>query len=88
MPLIDRIAALLRQGRLDRNIEIPLPNEQGRLKILRIHSAPIEKHGGIDDEAVVKFRLVLIELICEMCARKPECLLFVMIGILCSKMIS
>ena len=29
--------ALLRPGRLDRKIEIPLPNEQGRIEILKIH---------------------------------------------------
>lgn len=39
--------ALLRPGRLDRKIEISLPNEQGRLEILKIHSAPINKHGEI-----------------------------------------
>ncbi|CAG0912664.1 unnamed protein product [Notodromas monacha] len=39
--------ALLRPGRLDRKIEIPLPNEQGRLEILRIHAAPITKKGDI-----------------------------------------
>lgn len=46
--------ALLRPGRLDRKIEIPLPNEQARLDILKIHAAPITKHGDIDFEAVVK----------------------------------
>lgn len=43
--------ALLRPGRLDRKIEIPLPNEQARLEILKIHSAKITKHGDIDYEA-------------------------------------
>jgi len=46
--------ALLRPGRLDRKIEIPLPNEQARLDIMKIHAGPIAKHGDIDWEAVVK----------------------------------
>ena len=46
--------ALLRPGRLDRKIEISLPNEQARMEILKIHSNPITKHGDIDYEAVVK----------------------------------
>lgn len=46
--------ALMRPGRLDRKIEISLPNEQGRLDILKIHSANIAKRGDIDYEAVVK----------------------------------
>lgn len=46
--------ALLRPGRLDRKIEIPLPNEQGRLEVLKIHAAKVTKHGEIDYEAVVK----------------------------------
>lgn len=46
--------ALLRPGRLDRKIEIPLPNEQARLEILKIHAASINKSGEFDYEAVVK----------------------------------
>ncbi|KAF9647198.1 26S proteasome subunit P45 [Thelephora ganbajun] len=46
--------ALLRPGRLDRKIEIPLPNEQARLEILKIHAAPVNKGGEVDYEAVVK----------------------------------
>lgn len=46
--------ALMRPGRLDRKIEIPLPNEQARMEILKIHASNITKHGDIDYEAVVK----------------------------------
>lgn len=46
--------ALLRPGRLDRKIEIGLPNEQSRLEVLKIHASKITKHGDIDYEAVVK----------------------------------
>lgn len=46
--------ALLRPGRLDRKIEVPLPNEQGRLEILKIHTGPVNKGGEIDYEAIVK----------------------------------
>lgn len=41
--------ALLRPGRLDRKIEIPLPNEQARLEILKIHSSTISKRGEIGE---------------------------------------
>lgn len=37
--------ALLRPGRLDRKVEIPLPNEQSRLEILKIHASRIRKQG-------------------------------------------
>eukprot|EP01080_Neovahlkampfia_damariscottae_P006441 gene6441-10449_t len=46
--------ALLRPGRLDRKIEIKLPNEQGRLQVLKIHSGKINLAGEVDFDAVVK----------------------------------
>jgi len=46
--------ALMRPGRLDRKIEIPLPNEQARLEILKIHARPVAKSGEIDYESIVK----------------------------------
>ncbi|KAG8860300.1 26S proteasome subunit rpt4 [Tulasnella sp. 330] len=50
--------ALLRPGRLDRKIEIPLPNEQARLEILKIHAAPVNKSGELDYEAIVKVGVI------------------------------
>lgn len=46
--------ALLRPGRLDRKIEIPLPNEAGRLEVFKIHTAHVKKAGEFDFEAAVK----------------------------------
>jgi len=46
--------ALLRPGRLDRKIEISLPNEAGRVDIIKIHAKPITKHGEIDYDAIAK----------------------------------
>lgn len=46
--------ALLRPGRLDRKIEIPLPNEASRLEIMKIHSNNMNKRGEIDYESVAK----------------------------------
>lgn len=46
--------ALMRPGRLDRKIEISLPNEQSRLEILKIHASKLAKARDIDYEAVVK----------------------------------
>merc|ERR1712224_1101370 len=46
--------ALLRPGRLDRKIEIPLPNEAALADIFKIHSAPLTKHGDIDIDSICK----------------------------------
>jgi len=46
--------ALLRPGRLDRKIEIPLPNESSRRDILKIHASNIAKHGDMDYDSIVK----------------------------------
>merc|ERR1719316_1244165 len=46
--------ALLRPGRLDRKIEIPLPNEAGLADIFKIHSASLTKHGELDVDAICK----------------------------------
>ncbi|KAL0631560.1 26S proteasome regulatory subunit 6A [Maublancomyces gigas] len=40
--------ALLRSGRLDRKIEFPLPNEEARAGILRIHSRKMTVEDGIN----------------------------------------
>lgn len=47
-------SALLRPGRLDRKIEIPLPTEVGRSEIIKIHAKPMTKKGDIDYEAIAK----------------------------------
>jgi len=46
--------ALLRPGRLDRKVEIPLPNEESRSQILKIHAGKLTKKDDIDYEAIVK----------------------------------
>jgi len=46
--------ALMRPGRLDRKVEISLPNEQSRLEIIKIHASKLAKAADIDYEGVVK----------------------------------
>ena len=46
--------ALLRPGRLDRKVEIPLPNEAARVDILKIHAKQISKYGTIDYDTISK----------------------------------
>lgn len=40
--------ALLRSGRLDRKIEFPLPNEEARAQILKIHSRKMKVDAGVN----------------------------------------
>jgi 26S proteasome regulatory subunit T4 len=65
--------ALMRPGRLDRKIEVPLPNEQARLEILKIHAGPVNKHGDIDYEAIVKVRLFALPLNVPLMYRTVSC---------------
>ncbi|XBW35849.1 hypothetical protein QEN19_001421 [Hanseniaspora menglaensis] len=46
--------ALLRPGRLDRKIEIKLPNEVGRKEIFKIHMQTVAKDGDFDIDAAIK----------------------------------
>lgn len=46
--------ALLRPGRIDRKIEIPHPNEDARLDILKIHSRKMNLMRGIDLRKIAK----------------------------------
>ena len=40
--------ALMRSGRLDRKIELPMPNEEARLEILKIHSKKMRTNEGVN----------------------------------------
>jgi proteasome regulatory subunit len=46
--------ALLRPGRFDRIIEIPMPSGEGRLKILEIHSQRMKKDEDVDLKEIAK----------------------------------
>ena len=46
--------ALLRPGRFDRIIEIPMPSLEGRLKILEIHTRKMKKAGDVDLAQIAK----------------------------------
>ena len=45
--------ALLRPGRLDRKIKIPLPNEEARMQILQIHASRLTKEPNIEYKSIV-----------------------------------
>lgn len=44
--------ALRRPGRFDREIEVPVPDREGRLEILRIHTEPMPLTRGVDLDAL------------------------------------
>jgi len=46
--------ALLRPGRFDRSIEIPLPDEKGRVEILKIHTRKMNLANDVDFEKLAK----------------------------------
>jgi len=50
--ILDR--ALLRPGRFDRIIEIPLPDETGRLSILKVHCRALTIDDGVDLDEVAR----------------------------------
>jgi len=47
-------SALLRPGRIDRKIELPAPNEESRLQILKIHSRKMNLNRGINLKSIVE----------------------------------
>lgn len=51
--------ALLRPGRLEVQVEISLPDEQGRFQILNIHTARMKEYGKIDSDIDNKVSVVL-----------------------------
>ena len=46
--------ALLRSGRLDRKIEFPMPNEEGRARIMQIHSRKMNLHENCNFEELAR----------------------------------
>jgi proteasome regulatory subunit len=46
--------ALLRPGRFDRSIEVPLPDDKGRIEILKIHTRKMKLADDVDFEKLAK----------------------------------
>lgn len=53
-------AALRRFGRFDREIDIGVPDETGRLEVLRIHTKNMKLDDNVDLEAIAKVGLFLL----------------------------
>ena len=45
--------ALIRPGRIDRKIEVPLPDEEGKRKIFLLHTSKMRKTDDIDVDAII-----------------------------------
>ena len=52
-------AALRRFGRFDREIDIGVPDETGRLEVLRIHTKNMKLDDNVDLEIIGKVRLLV-----------------------------
>ena len=46
--------ALLRSGRLDRKIELPLPNEEARARIMQIHSRKMNTSADVNFDELAR----------------------------------
>ena len=53
--------AILRPGRLEVHIEIPLPNEAGRLQVLNIHTLKMRENKRMAQEAIDNLPLLAAE---------------------------
>ena len=53
-------AALRRFGRFDREIDIGVPDEIGRLEVVRIHTKNMKLDENVDLEAIAKVNTCLI----------------------------
>lgn len=49
--------ALMRPGRLEVQVEISLPNEEGRIQILNIHTAKMRSYNKISPDVDSKVRI-------------------------------
>lgn len=55
--------ALLRPGRLEVQVEISLPNEDGRFQILNIHTSRMRDYGKIDSDVDNKVKFLFVFLV-------------------------
>ena len=58
-------AALRRFGRFDREIDIGVPDETGRLEVLRIHTKNMKLNDQVDLEAIARVGMQISALACH-----------------------